>query len=221
MRHVALRIRASRASAGRLGVVRVDPNLPGTEAGISAVEETVTAGLPVNVTLLFSLDRHRRAAEAYVRGLRRLRGSGGDLRSVESVAPLSCPGSTRRPIVVSMRSVVTMNSRGASRSLTPSWPTRRISRCSTAPTGASLKPPCLPAALSVGVDLDQDDAYRDVRYLEELIGPDTVNTLQLGTIAAVLDHARARDVAGGMTTRGAVVPTRCAASSMSLPTVSA
>src|SRR5207248_8914388 len=66
------------------------PNLfvkiPGTQEGLQAIEETIAAGIPVNVTLLFSLERHRAAAEAYIRGLRRLRDSGGDLRSVASVA---------------------------------------------------------------------------------------------------------------------------------------
>ena len=60
--------------------------IPGTEAGLQAIEETIAAGIPVNVTLLFSLERHRAAAEAYLRGLRRLRDGGGDLRKVASVA---------------------------------------------------------------------------------------------------------------------------------------
>ena len=66
------------------------PNLfikiPGTEAGLQAIEDTIAAGIPVNVTLLFSLERHRQSAEAYLRGLRRLRESGGDLSTVASVA---------------------------------------------------------------------------------------------------------------------------------------
>ena len=60
--------------------------IPGTKAGLSAIEETIAAGIPVNVTLLFSLERHRAAAEAYVRGLRRLRDDGGDCGTVASVA---------------------------------------------------------------------------------------------------------------------------------------
>ena len=66
------------------------PNLfvkiPGTKRGLDAIEETIAAGISVNVTLLFSLERHREAAEAYLRGLRRLRDSGGDLNTVASVA---------------------------------------------------------------------------------------------------------------------------------------
>ena len=60
--------------------------IPGTEAGLQAIEDTIAAGIPVNVTLLFSLQRHRDAAKAYLRGLKRLREDGGDLHTVASVA---------------------------------------------------------------------------------------------------------------------------------------
>ena len=64
--------------------IRVDrPNLfvkfPATPAGFPAIEECIAAGIPVNVTLLCSLDRHRAAANAYLQGLRRLQKRGGDL----------------------------------------------------------------------------------------------------------------------------------------------
>jgi transaldolase len=76
--------------ARRLAQMIDRPNLfvkiPGTRPGLAAIEETIAAGIPVNVTLLFSLERHCEAAEAYVRGLRRLRGGGGDLSTVASVA---------------------------------------------------------------------------------------------------------------------------------------
>src|SRR5688500_6380246 len=66
------------------------PNLfikiPATKEGLTAIEETITAGIPVNVTLIFSLERHREVAEAYVRGLQRLADDGGDLSRVASVA---------------------------------------------------------------------------------------------------------------------------------------
>lgn len=66
------------------------PNLfveiPGTSAGLKAIEDTIAAGIPVNATLLFSRERHRAAAEAYMRGLRRFRATGGDLAAVASVA---------------------------------------------------------------------------------------------------------------------------------------
>ena len=73
----------TREEAKRLHAAVGKPNLfikiPGTEEGLEAIEETIAAGIPVNVTLLFSLERHRQAAEAYVRGLERLQADGGDL----------------------------------------------------------------------------------------------------------------------------------------------
>ena len=78
------------AEARRLHQMIDRPNLfvkiPGTKEGLQAIEDTIAGGIPVNVTLLFSLERHREAAEAYIRGLRRLQQDGGDLHSVASVA---------------------------------------------------------------------------------------------------------------------------------------
>ena len=53
--------------------------IPATQEGLPAIEESIAAGIPVNVTLIFSLERHREVAEAYIRGLRRYADSDGDL----------------------------------------------------------------------------------------------------------------------------------------------
>src|SRR5215208_5029334 len=53
---------------------------------IPAIEETIAAGIPVNVTLIFSLERHREVAEAYIRGVQRLADAGGELSTMASVA---------------------------------------------------------------------------------------------------------------------------------------
>src|SRR5829696_3972890 len=60
--------------------------IPATQEGLPAIEETIAAGIPVNVTLIFSLERYRAVAEAYVRGLKRLDESGGDVSKIASVA---------------------------------------------------------------------------------------------------------------------------------------
>ena len=60
--------------------------IPATKEGLPAIEETIASGIPVNVTLIFSLERHREVAEAYIRGLERLVESGGDPSKVASVA---------------------------------------------------------------------------------------------------------------------------------------
>ncbi|HEX5781497.1 MAG TPA: transaldolase, partial [Solirubrobacteraceae bacterium] len=60
--------------------------IPATPEGLPAIEEAIASGIPVNVTLIFSLERHREVAEAYVRGLKRLVESGGDPSKIASVA---------------------------------------------------------------------------------------------------------------------------------------
>src|ERR671910_2701672 len=76
--------------AKRLHALVDRPNLfikiPATKAGLPAIEETNAAGIPVNVTLIFSLQRHREVAEAYIRGLKRYADAGGDLSRMASVA---------------------------------------------------------------------------------------------------------------------------------------
>jgi transaldolase len=165
--------------------------IPGTEAGLTAIEETIAAGIPVNVTLLFSLERHRASAEAYVRGLRRLRDSGGDLSKVASVASffvsrVDTEADKRLQEIGGhdelLGTLAIANAKLAYQSYLeifsgPDWDELKAA-------GASAQR-CLWASTST-----KNPAYRDVLYVEELIGPDTVNTMPRETIEAVLDHAK-------------------------------
>src|SRR3954447_24815006 len=78
------------AEAKRLSALVQKDNLlvkiPATKEGLPAIEEATAAGIAVNVTLIFSLERHREVAEAYIRGLKRLVDSGGDPGAIASVA---------------------------------------------------------------------------------------------------------------------------------------
>lgn len=165
--------------------------IPGTEAGLDAIEETIAAGIPVNVTLLFSLQRHRAAAEAYLRGLRRLRESGGDLRQVASVASffvsrvdteadrrleeLGGHDELRGTLAIANAKLAYQSYLEIFRG--PDWEELKSA-------GASAQR-CLWASTST-----KNPDYRDVLYVEELVGPDTVNTMPRETIEAVMDHAR-------------------------------
>ena len=60
--------------------------IPGTEAGLPAIEDMIAAGRSINVTLIFSLERHRQVMDAYIRGIERLVADGGDPKAVSSVA---------------------------------------------------------------------------------------------------------------------------------------
>jgi transaldolase len=172
------------------------PNLfvkiPGTRAGLSAIEETVASGIPVNVTLLFSLERHREAAEAYLRGLRRLRESGGDLATVASVASFFVSRvdteADRRLEEIGGHDELRGKLAIANAKLAyqtykeifagPDWD-------ELVSVGASAQR-CLWASTST-----KNPEYRDVLYVEELIGSGTVNTMPRETIDAFEDHGRA------------------------------
>ena len=164
---------------------------PGTEHGLQAVEDTIASGIPVNVTLLFSLERHRAAAQAYMRGLRRLRDAGGDLHRVASVASFFVSRvdteADRRLDELGGHEqlkgrLAIANAKLAYQSYLelfdgPDW--RELEAAGASPQR------CLWASTST-----KNDAYRDVLYVEELIGPSTVNTMSPETIRAFQDHGR-------------------------------
>ncbi|MGH8729988.1 MAG: transaldolase family protein, partial [Burkholderiales bacterium] len=88
--HLAHDTKGSVDEAKRLYALVNRPNLfikiPATLAGLSAIEELLVAGIPVNITLLFSIERYEAVAEAYLRALERRAAMGRDLREVASVA---------------------------------------------------------------------------------------------------------------------------------------
>src|SRR3954451_15401848 len=81
---------STKSEAKRLHGLVDRPNLfikiPATEAGLQAIEDTIANGIPVNVTLIFSLERHIKVMEAYIAGVKRLVERGGDPSTVASVA---------------------------------------------------------------------------------------------------------------------------------------
>jgi transaldolase len=186
---------ATAAEARRLHAMVDRRNLfvkiPGTEEGLAAIEETIAAGIPVNVTLLFSLDRHRGAAQAYLRGLQRLRESGGDLATVASVASFFVSRvdteADRRLEEIGghdelLGKLAIANAKLAYQSFKEIFSGSEWEDLKSA--GASAQR-CLWASTST-----KNPAYRDVLYVEELVGPETVNTMPRETIEAVIDHGR-------------------------------
>jgi transaldolase len=165
--------------------------IPGTLEGLEAIEETIATGIPVNVTLLFSLERHRAAAEAYIRGLRRLRDDGGDPTQVASVASFFV---SRVDTEADKRldqlgghdnlkgTLAIANAKLAYQTYLQLFAGDDWEELKAA--GASAQR-CLWASTST-----KNPAYRDVLYVEELIGPETVNTMPRETVEAVQDHGR-------------------------------
>ncbi|HET9461400.1 MAG TPA: transaldolase [Gaiellaceae bacterium] len=173
------------------------PNLfvkiPATVPGLGAIEDSIAAGRSINVTLIFSLDRHAAVAEAYVRGLERLVEAGGDPMRVASVASFFVSRvdteADRRLAEVGREDLqgrlAIDNAKLAYQHYLETFSGPRWE--ALADRGARPQR-CLWASTST-----KNPAYRDVLYVEELIGPATVNTMPFETIAAFQDHGICAD----------------------------
>ena len=162
--------------------------IPATKEGLPAIEEMIASGKSINVTLIFSLERHMEVADAYIRGLERLVEAGGDPATVGSVASyfvsrvdteadgrLDEAGhpELKGKLAVANAKLAYQNYKEkfsgerwealAGKGATPQW--------------------CLWASTST-----KNPEYRDVLYVEELIGPGTVNTMPRETIEAFQEH---------------------------------
>ena len=196
--------------AARLHALVDRPNLlikiPATREGLTAIEETIAAGIPVNVTLIFSLERHREVAEAYVRGLQRLVDGGGDASRIASVASFFVSRvdteADRRLDEIGGHDELKGTLAIANAKLAYATYQEIFSGDAWEKLAAKGATPqrCLWASTST-----KNPEYRDVIYVEELVGADTVNTMPRETVEAVLDHAKVertldRDVDGARRT---------------------
>jgi transaldolase len=168
--------------------------IPATKEGLPAIEDTIAAGISVNVTLIFSLERHRAVAEAYIRGLQRLVDSGGDPSKIASVASffvsrVDSEGDKRLDQIGGhdelKGKLAIANAKLAYQSYLEIFSGEQWD--GLAAKGATPQR-CLWASTST-----KNPEYRDVIYVEELIGPDTVDTMPLATLEAFEDHGRVRD----------------------------
>lgn len=177
--------------------------VPATEEALPAIAQLISEGVAVNVTLLFSCGMHERVMDAYCTGLERRAAQGKPLDEVASVASFfvsridtevdarldallaaATDDATRRRIRDLQGKAAIANARLAYRNwqdqiATPRW---------QALQAKGAHPQRLLWA-STGV---KNPAYRDVRYVEELIGPQTVNTVPPATLDAFRDHGVAR-----------------------------
>ena len=165
------------------------PNLfikiPGTPAGIPAIEEAIFAGVPVNVTLLFSRAQYQAAAEAYVRGIERRVAAGLDPK-VESVASLFI---SRWDAAVKADVPAEQQNRLAIAIATRAYTAYRELFASTRwqKLGAAGAHPQRLLWASTGT---KDTAVSDTLYIEALAAPDTVNTIPEKTLLAFADHGK-------------------------------
>jgi transaldolase len=170
------------------------PNLyvkiPATMAGLPAIEDSIAHGTSINITLIFSLERYKAVVEAYLRGLERLIAGGGDPSKVASVASFFV---SRVDTEADKRleghpelqgKLAVANAKLAYQHYLDTF---KGPRWEYLEGKGATKQRCLWASTST-----KNPAYRDVLYVEELIGPETVNTMPLETIEAFQDHGEIR-----------------------------
>jgi transaldolase len=201
--HLAHDSAASIAEARRLHAAVARPNVmvkvPATAAGLPAITALTAEGISVNVTLIFSLARYREVMEAYLLGLEARQASGGALDGIRSVASFFVSrvdskldraieervkagpdAAAKQELEAGLGQAAIANARLAYRAFRETFATPRFA--ALAARGAHRQRP-LWASTSA-----KNPAYRDVVYVEELIGPDTVNTMPLKTLEAFNDH---------------------------------
>jgi transaldolase len=180
----------------RIALPNLLVKIPATEEGVDAFEDAIALGYSVNVTLIFSLERYAAVVEAYLRGLRRAADAGLDLARIHSVASFfisrldgaadtlldridnARADALRGRLAIASAKLAYAHFRQAFAG--PRWQ-------ALAALGATPQRP-LWASTST-----KDEARRDVRYVEGLIGRDTVTTLPDATLAAFEDHGDVRE----------------------------
>ena len=187
---------ATLAEARRLWAAVDRPNvmikIPGTAEGIPAIEQALSEGININVTLLFSRDMHEQVMRAYIRGLERRLDAGQPVGHVASVASFfvsrvdtAIDAELERLGRTELQGKAAVaNAKLAYQRFREIFDGADFARLREA--GAQVQRP-LWASTST-----KNPAYRDVIYVEELIGPDTVNTMPLATVKAFADHGVAK-----------------------------
>jgi transaldolase len=175
--------------------------VPGTEAGCTALRQLIADGINVNVTLLFAVDAHARVIEAYIAGLEARAAAGAPLASVASVASFFVSRvdseidkrldaqAARGTLSADVAAAIKGKAAVANAKLAYHLFTERFSGTrweALASRGARVQRP-LWASTST-----KNPSYRDVIYVEELVGPQTVNTLPPATLEAFRDHGETR-----------------------------
>ena len=180
------------AEGKRLFALLARPNVmikvPATPAGIPAIRALIGAGVNVNVTLIFGLQQYEPVAEAYLAGLEDLKAAGGDLKQVASVASFFI--SRVDAVVDKALTDVALQGKAAIANAKVAY--ARFKEIFSgarwrklAQAGARVQRPLW---ASTGT---KNPNYADTLYIDNLIGPDTVNTVPPATLNAIFDHGNA------------------------------
>ncbi len=184
---------------GLLGRPNAMIKIPATEEGIPAVQEAIASGINVNITLIFSRDVYDKVIEAYMRGLERRVEQGQPVDTIASVASFfvsridaaadkeineriqkATTDEEREELSSLLGKVAIANAKLAYQLFKDRFSSERFAKLKA--KGAQVQRPLW---ASTGT---KDPRYSDVLYIEELIGPDTVNTIPPKTYDAFRDH---------------------------------
>ncbi|MFF5367452.1 transaldolase [Streptomyces sp. NPDC013187] len=198
--------RATVAEARQLAWLVDRPNvmikIPATRAGLPAIMEVIGAGISVNVTLIFSLERYREVMDAYLAGLEKAQAAGHDLSAIHSVASFFVSRVDaeidKRLTLLGTREALALKGRAALANARLAYEAYEqvFAGARWQALGGARANRQRPLWASTGV---KDPAYKDTLYVDELVAPGTVNTMPEATLNAVADHG---DVQGDTVSGG-------------------
>jgi len=192
---VSASVQEARSLVAAIGYPNIMIKVPGTVAGLTVVQQLISEGINVNVTLLFSPERYRAAATAYIEGLEKRRAQAGSIAEIRSVASFFISR-------IDTKVDAAIAARAAEQPALAAFRGQAAVLCAKVAYGyfhelfSSDRFKNLEQAgghaqrllwASTGT---KDPAYSDVKYVEELIVPGTINTLPPKTIEAFRDHGR-------------------------------
>jgi transaldolase / glucose-6-phosphate isomerase len=205
--HLAHDTQGTIREARRLWQTVGRPNLmikvPGTPAGLPAIEQLLSEGINVNVTLLFSQEVYERVTEAYIAGLERLAALGGNVGGIASVASFfisRIDTAIDAQVMARLKAARSAQERTLLRSLLGNVAIANgkltYQRYKAIFQGARWEAlsamGARPQRVLWASTSTKNPKYRDVLYVEELIGPNTVNTMPPATLEAFRDHGKVR-----------------------------
>lgn len=205
--HLAFNTKGTIAEAHHLWTALNSKNIlikvPGTKEGLLAIKQLISDGINVNVTLLFGLDRYRQVADAYIIGLEDRLAKGLPVNNISSVASFFISridglidpmleeiikqDDDRQPIAKDLLGQVAIaNAKAAYQIYKEIFTSKRFDKL--AKLGAH------PQRLLWASTSTKNKNYNDLKYIEALIGPETVNTITLETLEAYRDHGNPKSL---------------------------
>jgi transaldolase/glucose-6-phosphate isomerase len=178
--------------------------IPGTPEGLPAIRQTISEGLNINITLLFAQEVYEQVAEAYIAGLEEYASRGGNLKKMASVASFfisridtlvdSLLSDKLKTVSDSSQEALLKSLLGKVAIANGKLTYQRYQRIFSGPRWQALAAKGAQTQRVLWASTStKNPNYRDVIYVEELIGPDTVNTMPPATIDAFRDHGRLRN----------------------------